>query len=375
MKSLRATATASSLALLVIVGAYLFLIIRLQRAAATSAWITGDWLINYSDGFVRRGAIGEICRRLYLMASIDPVTAIVALKAFCYASLCAALLILVIRRTIGAVELALFISPAALPFEIYDPLGSGRKEIILLAVFASYVLADLLAPDMDRPYWKRWRFWFLLFALPILTLVHEGLFFFFPFFLAYEALQRGVRREEMLMFGVPLSAAAIVFLASAIYRGDSGISAAMCSSLRSMSLDPQLCGGAIAALEHYDVSVDGWDLLRFLMLGGLTFGPLLWYATQVLDSTRHAGTPLAIGLAMGSTLPLYVLSEDWGRWMHIATMLILVIIIACKDASIHLPRKHPVFAVATFVAACVYVIAWQLPHWIHSPLPLLRAAL
>src|ERR1044071_187212 len=187
MKSLRATATASSLALLVIVGAYLFLIIRLQRAAATSAWITGDWLINYSDGFVRRGVIGEICRRLYLLASIDPVTAVIAVKALCYALLCAALLIVVIRRTIGAIELALFISPAALPFEIYDPLGSGRKEIVLLAVFAIYVLADLLAPASEGQFWERWRFWFLLVALPILTLVHEGLFFFFPFFLAYEA--------------------------------------------------------------------------------------------------------------------------------------------------------------------------------------------
>jgi hypothetical protein len=318
---------------------------------------------------------GEICRRLYLLASIDPVTAVIAVKALCYALLCAALLIVVIRRTIGAIELALFISPAALPFEIYDPLGSGRKEIVLLAVFAIYVLADLLAPANEGQFWERWRFWFLLVALPILTLVHEGLFFFFPFFLAYEALKRGVRREEMLMFGIPLSAAAVVFLTSAIYRGDSGISAAMCSSLRSMSLNPELCGGAIAALEHYDVYIDGWDLTRFLMLGGLTFGPLLWYATRVLDSTRHRRTALAIVLAMGFTLPLYVLSEDWGRWMHIATMLILMIVIACKEGSVRLPRKHPALAIASFVAACLYVIAWQLPHWIHSQLPLLRAAL
>ena len=244
-----------------------------------------------------------------------------------------------------------------------------------MAVFAIYVLADLMASDVERPFRQRWRFWFLLVALPMLTLVHEGLFFFFPFFLAYEALKRGLRRDEMLMFGIPLSVAAVVFLASAIYRGDSGISAAMCSSLRSMSVDPELCGGAIAALERYDVSIGGQDLTRFLMLGALTFGPLLWYATEVLDSTRHPRTQLAIVLAMGSTLPLYVLSEDWGRWMHIAAMLILMIVIACKDVSIHLPRKHPALAIASFVAACTYVFAWQLPHWIHSSLPILRAAM
>jgi hypothetical protein len=120
MKSLRATATASSLALLVIVCGYLFVIIRFQRVAETSAWITGDWLINYSDGFVRRGAIGEMCRWLNQVASVDPMSAIIGAKTCCYAALCAALLMLIFRRTISALELALFLSPAALPFEIQD---------------------------------------------------------------------------------------------------------------------------------------------------------------------------------------------------------------------------------------------------------------
>ena len=374
MKSLRATATASSLALLVLLCAYLFDIIRFQRAAETSAWITGDWLINYSNGFVRRGAIGELCRWLYATAAIDPMSAVITIKASCYAALCAALLMLVIRRTISAIELALFLSPAALPFEIYDPLGSGRKEIVLLAAFAIYVAANLVLPDDERPFARRWRFWYLLVALPALTLIHEGLFFFFPFFLAYEALKRGVRREEMLMFGIPLSLAAIAFLASFIYRGDSGISTAMCSSLTSMSLDPVLCAGAITALEHYDVYIGLGDVTRYLALGTLTFGPLLWYATRVLDSTRYTRMQLVL-LALGFTLPLYVLSEDWGRWMHVTAMLLLVTILACKDTPIGLPAKRPLVATASFIAASVYVIAWQLPHWIHSPLRMMRAAL
>jgi hypothetical protein len=37
--------------------AYLYMVVGLQRVAAASPWITGDWLINYADGFVRRGLI------------------------------------------------------------------------------------------------------------------------------------------------------------------------------------------------------------------------------------------------------------------------------------------------------------------------------
>ena len=385
MKSLRATATASSLAFLVVLGAYLYTVIAWQRAPAPSAipsqrsitvsWITGDWLINYSDGFVRRGAIGEVCRRLYMLASIDPVSAIIAIKTLCYAALCAALLMVAIRRTISAIELALFVSPAALPFEIYDPLGSGRKEIVLLAVFVIYVVADVILAGENRRLWHRWRFWFLLVALPSLTLIHEGLFFFFPFFVVYEAVKRRVGREEMLMFGIPFSIAAMIFLVSWMYRGDSGISAVMCSSLMSMSLDRAFCAGAIAALEHYDVYIDRADLTRYVALAAVAFGPLYWYAGRVLESDRHARMKLAMLLAVACTFPLYVLSEDWGRWMHVTVMLILVIVFACKDGEILLPPRRPALAVASVVIVSLYVIAWRLPHWIHSPLPMLRAAL
>jgi hypothetical protein len=52
-------------ALFALISAYLFLVVVVQRIAASSNWITGDWLINYSDGFVRRGLMGEIGRQLH----------------------------------------------------------------------------------------------------------------------------------------------------------------------------------------------------------------------------------------------------------------------------------------------------------------------
>src|SRR5213594_160786 len=93
----RATASVSSLsvtenaqrgwlaALCTGVAAYLFLVVAVQRLESSSAWITGDWLINYSDGFIRRGLIGEVGRQLYYTAGINPVGVVVMCKAFCYA--------------------------------------------------------------------------------------------------------------------------------------------------------------------------------------------------------------------------------------------------------------------------------------------------
>src|ERR1051325_6451076 len=145
MRSPRARPTASSsslsctenarrewvAALCVVVAVYLFLVIAVQRIEESSEWVTGDWLINYSNGFIRRGLIGEVGRQLYYAAGVSPVWIIVICKALCYATICLSLLLLAAKRTIGLIEIALLIWPALLPFEINDPLGSGRKEIVL----------------------------------------------------------------------------------------------------------------------------------------------------------------------------------------------------------------------------------------------------
>ena len=384
LRRARATASVSSqrltehtrrawlLALFALISAYLFLVVVVQRAAASSAWITGDWLINYSTGFVRRGLLGEVGRQLHYSAGIDPVAVVVACKACCYAIMCASLLLLATKRKTGLIEIAILLSPALLPFELNDPMGSGRKEIVLLAVFTLYVVAAEFLPTSPRPLQQQWRFWYLLATLPALTLVHEGLFFFFPFFLFYAWAKFDDRRAEALLFGVPYIVSAFVLSLSWTFRGGTGIAAAMCSSLTSMAVSADVCGGATAALERYDVRVGVLDIQRYALLAILTFGPLLLYAAQGIRPPARRLFLAGMGLASVATAPLYVVSEDWGRWLHVTGVLLFVIVLACKEDSVYLPFRRPGFAVASLPAMAIFVWSWQMPHWIHSPLPILR---
>ena len=359
-------------ALFALIAAYLFLVTGVQRFAASSAWLTGDWLINYSEGFIRRGLIGEVGRQLHYAAGIDPVSVVVMCKAFCYATMCASLLLLAARRTIGLIEIAILLCPALLPFEINDPMGSGRKEIVFLALFALYVVTDEFVPWTEKRPRHQWRFWYLLLILPLLTLVHEGLFFFFPFFFVYAWMKHDGLRREAVVFAVPYAAAACAMALSWIFRGSNGIAAAMCSSLTSMAVNPDVCGGATAALERYDVQVGLWDVQRYLLLGILTVGPLLWYGAQAISTRGRRPFLTGICLAALSTAPLYVMSEDWGRWLHVTGVLMFVTVFACKDNSIHLPTRRPAVAVPLLAAIGIFAFSWQMPHWIHSPLPILR---
>lgn len=359
-------------ALFALISAYLFLVIGVQRLAASNAWITGDWLINYSGGFIRRGLIGEIGRQLHYTAGIDPVSVVVICKAFCYATMCSSLLLLAATRSVGVIEIAVLLSPVLLPFEINDPMGSGRKEIVLLALFALYVVANEFISGTERPPQRHWRFWYLLVTFPVLTLIHEGLFFFFPFFLLSAWMKSGDLRGEARVFGVPYVIAAFATALSWLYRGGSGIAAIMCSSLMSMAVTQDACGGATAALERYDVRIGIGDVQRYLLLSILTFGPLLWYGAQAFTAPRRRRFLTGISLAALSTAPLYVVSEDWGRWLHMTAMLAFVTILACKDVNVDVPARRPAFAVPLFAAIAIFAFSWQLPHWIHSPLPVVR---
>jgi hypothetical protein len=386
MRSLRARATpsVSSLpitssarrawlaALFAVIAAYLFLVIVVQRLAASSNWITGDWLINYSNGFVRRGLMGEIGRQLHYTAGIDPVSVVVMWKAFGYATICASFLLLAARRGIGLIEIAVLLSPALLPFEINDPMGSGRKEIVLLALFALYVIANEFFPHAERPVTRQWTFWYLLASLPFLTLVHEGLFFFLPFFLLYAWMKHDDLHGEALIFGLPYVISVCVLTLSGIFRGDTGIAAAMCSSLTSMAVNPDVCGGATAALEGYELHIGIGDMQRYLLLAMLTFGPLLWYGAQAITPPRRRLFLTGVCLASLLTAPLYAVSEDWGRWLHLTGMLMFVTALACKNTSVHLPARRVGIAVPAVAAMAIFAFTWQLPHWIHSPVPIVR---
>jgi len=133
-----------------------------------------------------------------------------------------------------------------------------------------------------------------------------------------------------------------------------------------------VCGGATAARERYDVRVGIRDIQRYALLAILTFGPLLWYGAQAINSRGNRVFLTGIGLAALSTAPLYVMSEDWGRWLHMTAMLVFVTILACKDINVHLPVRRPALAVPFVAAMAIIAFSWQLPHWIHAPIPVVR---
>ena len=366
----RGLATLGVAALATSVIVYWWLVVSIQSQYRLEPWITGDWLINYSAGFVRRGLVGEIVRRLYQTADVNPVSAILGIKGGLYAAISIGLLFIALRRRFDVFDFALVMCPAGLPFELYAILGSGRKEIALLAAFVFYVALDVLTPITTGGLSRRWQFWFFSLALPLLTSVHEALLFFFPFFLTYRWLRTDNFAADVRAMRFPCIAAGCVFVLSYLFRGNDTAVATICSSVTAMSLDHRLCAGAIEALGRYDVHIRGVDALRFIFLATLSFAPLAWYAAQTLTKTDRRKFFTGASVSIVATLPLYVVSEDWGRWIHISWILMFVTLLAFKTIPLRLRTTSRSLKAAYAVTIILYVFSWRIPHWIHSDLPI-----
>lgn len=338
-----------------------------QEQFAANDWLAGDWLINYSAGFVRRGLLGEAALQISNIMRADLLSLIVDIKMLFYGIFSFCLLLLCYRKSIGILELFLLAAPWAIPFGINSPLGSGRKEIAIFAAMAAYACLKNFSSPINKPVLKRWSFWFLLMMFLILTLMHEGLFFFFQFFLLHTILDRGKpSKSDIMEFTIPYLLASFLMIIFVIFfKGDQDYASKICSSITAKGIESSICGGAIQSLAgfHFEAHEGYWR--TYAPSFGLTFIGLGCYLCSVFERTPRAQLLCVCLLALLPTIPLYILGADWGRWIHISGLLMFIVIFSTKQVS-RPPWKlsTPILVFFIILNPWFYVYQWIMPHWI-----------
>jgi hypothetical protein len=344
-------------ALLAVIAGYMLLRRALDTLAGGASFQTADWLINYADGFVRRGLFGEVFLTLAPEGSAGLWT-LFAVQTILY-GVVFAFGVWALRRTdFSWLMIALVCGPAALGFFAWDPGAAFRKEV--LAYVALAVLVWGLAAARRRS-----TAVFLgvlaLIAFGVSVFSWETSALFVPAFVylllarnGTDVLPTAARRFLAAAF---VAVGGVGLLLGVLFHGSVETATTICDAVRDHGLTrPDLCSGAIEAIGwSSDVTLNtvaaSYPLYTgYAVLAALSFIPVVttpWFR-------RHWVWALVIG---GSIVPLFVIVTDYGRWINMIVMALLFCVVATR-----VERSES--RTWNWMAAVLYTTLWGLPHYL-----------
>jgi hypothetical protein len=319
------------------------------------AWRTGDWLINYNLGFIRRGLIGS----LFLFFSdlgFSLKWIVFATQAGLYIAIYYLVLLIYRAKQREFTWFVFLFNPAFILFPIYDFQGGFRKEILMFFPFA------LLCLSYSKGNLGQFRQITILTLFALAVFSHElnillAPFFFYAYYLCrQEGLLNNRQFLNNLFIVSMLSLIAAIF--AFLFRGTSDLSNAICDSIVKHGFDTSICQGSIYWLsknsrEAFTAHVP-YSLASYIKNYGELFFLSIAPLALIVKLGRVKCLVMFIGLV--SIFPLYILAVDWGRWIHIYIFFVFLLVITESTVSKIELRKLPVIAVI------LYVSAYSIPH-------------
>lgn len=285
-----------------------------QVASGGHAWKTGDWLINYSDGFIRRGLSGALSIFVAETLSVNVKWVTFLIQAIFAMAFVGLTLKEFYQFKNHSKSVFLLLSPAfAFMFWINDPAVAFRKEICI------YLALIFVFKAFQKNEVKLLWYWASLALFVFAGLSHEITVFFIPFFCFaifnhYETSRSNVKLIVKYVAPFPILGMGIL-LVSFFYKGSQQSMDVICASLQSYDLNAEICDGAISWLK-YDTKFGfervlelGWRVwLNYLLLAALAMLPIL-----LLKADKYFGYLVIAGsLCM---LPLFSVAVDYGRFI------------------------------------------------------------
>jgi hypothetical protein len=362
-------------------GVYLlFLLAITSRFAWTFAkdkdnWKIGDWLINYDGGFVRRGLPGEAILCLVGFGYGQAAWAVAVLQISLYVFVFAAVYLLLRDVRWSFPMLALLLSPATLAFQVLSSSGGLRKEIIL---FGAMSLLILLARNRAGPASENFLCSHPVFASLLVTVLaqvcvlsHESLVLYLPYLFAVVVIAMHNWRTSIYVCIVPTLLAFVSAFMAAKHHGSLQIAEAVCKSVGGTSLEASqgICSGAIAYLPR-NVTYVASEVRRYFVRYDypLLYGPrvilslmpaayLLVLLLRKTETRRHAKiVTAAFGVAFFCSLLLFYIAIDWGRWIYIHAMCLLLLLLFVDRRPSDQPVTWPPAEMSRFRAGLGYVL-------------------
>lgn len=324
-----------------------------QIMSGGDSWKTGDWLINYEGGFVRRGLIGQVLYELSGLG-LNLLWSTFVLQITIYFLIARYTLKLFFATQREATWLLFIFSPAFIfLFPLYGIQGGFRKEIILFLSFC-LLAYGLLNNKVSH---KHVIASILVYCVAVFSHELAAPCLIFIVYLLTQAKKNASNRSAINAYILFFILAGVTGgLLALIKHGDLEVQHQVCNSLLISGIKGDICDGAIAWLQ-YDTNY-GIRMVAGIFKTSISVYPFLFAMAflpfLLTDWCKKRVFILVLGFA--ALMPLYIVALDWGRWIHVYIFMISIILLLESANTLVTIRRVSMLGILFY--ACI----WSIPH-------------
>jgi hypothetical protein len=303
-----------------------------------SDWNSSEWMIDYAAGFVRRGLSGALLATIMRLTGWSFFSIWTTITTASYLGLCS--YIVTVSWRLGGPALwrfALLLNPILLLSAANNGSVARKDTLFIWGTLLNVVLGHYVLQQKATRLNARARHTLVILSAALLSaltlaLVHEGIFLFtwLPLnlaVLAYILMQMRFRVGSVVLLLSLTFAPALVAVGAGAYRhGNPQTAQTICLSWHSAAI-PTVC----SAGDDFPPAIDAlsWSLSRgtsysrkyawrfpaypavFAVAGSVEIITLL----VLIPTARLEYLLVLLALPFAASLPLFLLGEDWGRWL------------------------------------------------------------
>ena len=341
-----------------------------------------DWLINYQGGFVRRGFIGEIFYQVHSLIFIRLDFLVFFSVSLFYIFFYKNLLSIIQNLKINFINLLIIFSPISFVYPVMEEKASGRKDVLFL------LLLSITALYLKKINFYKQKYFIIIFSA-ILIFSHTGFLFLLPSFLVIFLFSNKNQNFKVMLIEIFFILLCYLFFLILI--------------LANTTITPeniQLICDSISEYVRTDCSESGyistldWSLkynlnlkenlwmtqnynIFYIFAFFFSFFPLLiaFYYSKFLNY-KKINVLLFFTIFLILTLPLYYLGVDYGRYMHLTYMsLVIMFCVALQNRVISssftkniLIKNLKIRSSITILIIFIYGFTFTIPHCCNNEL-------
>jgi len=331
-----------------------------------NGYILGDWVINYSAGFVKRAFIGHLFYLISKSFNISIISLVFLFSSSVYL-ITIFFFYKIIKEKLTNHLIFLFIFlPSAFLFNFFDPLTVGRKEILVLFFFTFYYLY-LNKINKDIKFKIITYFIFI-----IISLTHEIIIFFIPylFLLKYFNFNNDLKNKiksywlEILILFSGIIILIIIFKFNHLHNND-----LLCRSLQDVGLTNQTCWAindfknqiSINFINHYFLEKNYY--FNYSIYFALSIIPLILIITKTNKNINKSKFIFSSIICLIISISFFIQVNDWGRYLNIIFLIqFLTVLKFINNDKQEFQNNLNLFSILKYIFIFFYLSTWHMPH-------------